>query len=78
MAKEIWLLETSSGDYTAYANIEDAYAAARALLLEWDYDPVSDHDKKIFEELETNYNDPNYAGFYVDDLFWCYEIDYFD
>ena len=78
MVKEIWLLETSNCDYTAYASLEDAYAAARAELLEWGYDPASDHDKEIFEEFENSYNDPKYAGFYVEDLFWCYEIDYFD
>ena len=34
--------------------------------------------RKQFEEFENSYNDPKYAGFYVEDLFWCYEIDYFD
>ena len=76
MTKGIWLLETSDCDYTAYANIEDAYAAARALLLKWGYDPTSDDDKEIFEEFETNYKDTKYGGFYVDELFWCYQIDY--
>ena len=76
MAHRIWLLEDSEGNYEAFLNIEDARDFAYKKLLDWHYNPNSEDDKEIFDELENSYKDEKYAGFWIDELLWCYEINY--
>ena len=73
---KIWLLEDYNGYQSAYRKIEDAYDAARRMLVEYGCDPISDHDKELFDQLDDSYNNESYGGFYVDDLLWCGQIDY--
>ena len=76
MTHRVWLLETSDGAYEAFLNVEDARDFAYKKIIEWGYDPTSDHDKEIFDELEESYKNEKYAGFWVEELLWCYEINY--
>ena len=75
MINKIWLIETSNNDYEAFKELEDAKSHAKELLVNWGYDPENDEDE-VFKELDETYNDKRYAGFYVDDLIWCYQINY--
>ena len=75
MINEIWLVETSNNDYEAFKELEDAKNHAKGLLVSWGYDPEDDQ-YNVFKELDATYNDKRYAGFYVDDLIWCYQINY--
>lgn len=75
MINEIWLVETSNNDYEAFKKLEDAKNYAKELLISWEYDPEND-EYNVFKEFDKTYNDTRYAGFYVDDLIWCYQINY--
>jgi hypothetical protein len=74
MKSAIWLLECSNGEYFAFRNIEDARDKAYKLLRAWDFDPVKDED--VYKELNESYNNETFAGFYVDDCLWCYQIEF--
>ena len=75
MIHRIWLLETDAGDYEAFLNLEDARDFAYKKLIEWGYDPKNDEDE-VFKELDESYKDERYAGFWVDELLWCYDANY--
>lgn len=76
MINRVWLLETSDGNYEAFKNLEDAKDYAVKLLMNWGYDPKSEADNEVYKELNESYKEERYAGFWVDDLLWCYEINY--
>lgn len=75
MVKTIWALEIDGFANKAFDTIEKAKQAAYDKLVEWNYDPADDKDG-VFKELEDSFNDPNYSGFWVDELLYCYEVEY--
>lgn len=74
---QVWLMDTGAGAERAFVNLEDAYQVAYETLKEWGYDPNSeDEDERgIFAELRQSYEDEKYAGFYVDEMIWCWAVD---
>lgn len=67
----IWLVEDCNCNYRAFHNVEDAYEYAKEWIMNWDNEIDAD---ECLAELEENYVN-KYSGFWVDDLFWCYQIE---
>lgn len=74
--KKIWLFDTADGNYESFLRLEDARDFAYKKLIEWGYDPEDEDTKEIFDEFEKSYKDEKHPGFWVDELFWCYEINF--
>ena len=75
MIHRVWILELDGGEYEVFLNLEDARDFAYKKLIDWGYNP-NDDKYGVFKELNDNYKDERYAGFYVDELLWCYEANY--
>lgn len=76
--KTIWLLEIHSGVYESFSCVEKAKDFAYKKLIKWGYNPNNKNDKEIFDELEKSYKDKKHSGFWIDELFWCSEINFHD
>lgn len=74
--KTIWLFETYDGDYESFSCVENAKDFAYKKLIEWRYNPENENDREVFDELEKSYKDKKHSGFWVDELFWCFEINF--
>ena len=73
----VWILETDDGDHFVFKDIEKAKDFAYKLLVRWHYDPQND-EYEIFKELEETYENKHWSGFWVDELLWCYEVDFYE
>lgn len=76
MKTTLWLLETCNGEYIAFDHEIDAMVKARQLLDKWGYSENSEDGPEVIKELKDSYKDERYAGFWVDELLWCYQIEY--
>lgn len=74
---KVWILETDDGDHFVFKDIEKAKSFAYNLLIKWKYDPQND-EYEIFKELEETYENKHWSGFWVDELLWCYEVDFYE
>lgn len=75
MTHRVWILETDSENKEVFLNLEDARDFAYKQLIEWGYNPEND-DYNVFKELDESYKDNKYAGFWIDELLYCYEANY--
>lgn len=75
MEKTLWALEIEGVVEKIYADINKAKEFAYYKLLAYGYDPEND-EYKVFKELEESFNDEEHSGFWVDELLYCYEVDY--
>ena len=74
---KVWILETDDNDHFVFKDIEKAKDFAYDLLIRWNYDPQNDV-YEVFKELDENYNNVHYSGFWVDEVLWCYEVDFYE
>ena len=72
----VYILEMEDGIEAAFDSLELAYNYTWDRLIDDGYDPENDTEE-IFKDLSESYNDKKYDGFYIEDLAWCYAIDYF-
>lgn len=81
MKKMVWMLEISDiaiGCHNkVYTSLEKAKQAAYDQLIKWSYNPAND-EYEVFKDLEESYNDPNHEGFWIDELLYCYPIEYIE
>ena len=71
----VFILEDYNGNYEVFREVDVARDFAYKKLIEWGYNP--DNDKtEAFKELDETYKDERYAGFWIDELLWCYEANY--
>ena len=75
MIHRVWVLEVEEGHVEIFLNLSEARDYAYKQLIDWGYDPDND-EYNIFKELEESYKDERYAGFWVDELLYCYEANY--
>lgn len=75
MIHRVFILEVANEKSDVFLNVVDAKDFAYNQLIKWGYDPKNDEDE-VFKELDESYKDERYAGFWVDDLIWCYEANY--
>ena len=73
----VWILETDDGDHFVFADIEKSKDFAYDLLVKWNYDPQND-EYEIFKELDETYNNVHCSGFWVDELLWVYQADFYE
>lgn len=76
MEKKAYALEIGGIVSKVFASVEKAKQVAYDTLVKWDFDPVK--DEEIFKELEESFNDQKHSGFWVEELLYCYEVDYFE
>ena len=74
---KVWILETDDGCHFVFADIEKAKDFAYDLLIRWGYDPQND-DYEVFKELNETYDNVHYSGFWVEDLLWVYQADFYE
>lgn len=72
--EKVWLLDFGSGAERAFTTPEAAYDAAYNRLLDWGYSPDNEDEKGFFDELKETFDSPNYSGFEVDEVLWCWEV----
>lgn len=74
---QVWLMDVGNGAERAFLNIEDAYQSAYDTLISWGYSPDAEDEgeRSIFTELKESYEDEKYAGFFVDEMIWCWAVD---
>lgn len=75
MEKTLWALETDGSVEKVFADLNKAKEYAYGLLQKWGYLPHND-GCGVFAELEDSFNDETYSGFWVDQLIYCYEVEY--
>lgn len=74
---KVWILETDDGYNFVFKDIEKAKDFAYDLLVRLDYDPQNDK-YGVFKELEETYENKRCSGFWVDEVLWCYEADFYE
>ena len=73
----VWILETDESDHFVFKDIEKAKDFAYDLLVRWDYDPQND-EYGVFKELEETYDNKHCSGFWIEEVLWCYEVDFYE
>lgn len=70
----VWLINYGYGAERAFSSIEDAYDAAYDQLINWGYNPEDEDEASFFTDLKESYDNPDYKGFFVDEVLWCWEV----
>ena len=87
MNKTVWMLETDE-DFYVSDSLDKLYVKAQELIQEWSTNETKkiitatelDNVNKIWDyarkELEDTYRDPLIYGFVVEELLYCYEVEW--
>ena len=71
----VYILDMGDGIEAVFETLELAYNYTWDALIDDGYDPEND-TYAVFKDLAESYANKNYDGFYVEDLVWCYAVDY--
>ena len=72
---KVWVMDFGSGVEKAFTSIDKAYQAAWDWLIGQGYNPEDEDEAGFFNELKETYEDPQYSGFSVDEVLWCWEVE---
>lgn len=80
----MYIYEVVDAEYEVYKNLPTAFKDAVKLLIEYNERHKNDswwtpeRQAEAWTQLCSSYIDPQYTGFYVDDMVYCYEAKYHD
>lgn len=90
MNKKLWLLEDDADVYYVSESLDKLYIKARILIEDWRQEEfkkaknveemraINENYDYAIQELKATYDNKNINGFVVDELLYCFEVDYYE